>query len=127
MSDKATAASKTVAAHAPPKPAALATMTRDMLALQAHFGQAVIQPAPHEGVLVAAERLRDVAAFVRDELKYDMLTSETADRIRKIKTSVAPNSVSSQPRMGGFCRCCWKVATRSLSRRTTSRKNLSVK
>ena len=66
-------------AHAEKKPAiTLAVLTPEMEALQQHFGAELIQPAPNEGVLVAdSSRLTDVAAFLRDEMHLEMLTSVT--------------------------------------------------
>ena len=56
--------------------APLAQLTPDMAALQERFGEA-IQPAEYEGVVVANDKLVEVATAIRDDLGYDYLSSVT--------------------------------------------------
>jgi NADH:ubiquinone oxidoreductase subunit D/NADH:ubiquinone oxidoreductase subunit C len=61
------------------KAAPAAQLDADGEQLIAKFGAAAIQPADFVGVLVVDHsKLVDVAKFVRDELRYDMLTNLTA-------------------------------------------------
>jgi NADH:ubiquinone oxidoreductase subunit D/NADH:ubiquinone oxidoreductase subunit C len=67
------------AAHGAPKTPPPAKTDEDMLAVREKFGESLIQPAAHTGVLVSdPSKLIEVATYVRDELKYDMLTNLTA-------------------------------------------------
>lgn len=54
--------------------APLAQLTPEMAKLQERFGDA-IQPAEYEGVVVANDKLVEVARTVRDDLGYDYLSS----------------------------------------------------
>ena len=56
--------------------APLAQLTPEMALLKEHFGDA-IQPAEYEGVVIANDRLLDVAQAIRDDLGYDYLSSLT--------------------------------------------------
>ncbi len=66
--------------HAEKKPAVtLATLTPEMTAVQQRFGEALIQPAAFEGILVTdPAKLREVALFLRDELNFETLSNQTA-------------------------------------------------
>ncbi len=68
------------AKHTDKKPAGtLATLTPEMMVVQQHFGEALIQPAPYEGFLVTdPAKVRDVALFLRDELGFETLSNQTA-------------------------------------------------
>lgn len=72
-------AAKPAPARAEKKPAiTMATLTPEMTALQQHFGESLIQPAPFEGVLVTdVSKLPEVAIFLRDELHLEMLVNVT--------------------------------------------------
>jgi NADH:ubiquinone oxidoreductase subunit D/NADH:ubiquinone oxidoreductase subunit C len=72
-------AAKPAPARAEKKPIiTFATLTPEMTALQQHFGENVIQPAPFEGVLVTdVSKLPEVALYLRDELHLEMLVSVT--------------------------------------------------
>jgi NADH:ubiquinone oxidoreductase subunit D/NADH:ubiquinone oxidoreductase subunit C len=75
----AAGAARPAAGHAAAKPPALAQLTPEMTAVQQKFGESSIQPAPYVGILVNdASKVREVAMFLRDELKYAMLANETA-------------------------------------------------
>jgi len=54
----------------------LAQLTPEMASLQERFGDA-IQPAEYEGIVVANDRLLEVAKAIRDDLGYDYLSSVT--------------------------------------------------
>jgi NADH-quinone oxidoreductase subunit C/D len=56
--------------------APLAQLTPEMTALKERFGDA-IQPAEYEGIVVANDRLLEVAQAIRDDLGYDYLSSLT--------------------------------------------------
>ena len=81
------------AAPAGPKPAAplaaggpgakgaapLAPVSAELEQLQGKFGAAAIEPAPYVGMLLKDNvKLRQVAEFIRDDLKFDILSSVTA-------------------------------------------------
>jgi NADH-quinone oxidoreductase subunit C/D len=72
-------ATKTAAKTAEKKPViTLATLTPEMAAVQQHFGEALIQPAINESILVTdASKVADVALFLRDEMHFEMMTSVT--------------------------------------------------
>ncbi len=73
------AAAPKAAGHGAAKAVPLATLTPEMQQLQQHFGENVIAPAPYVGVLLQDKsRLPEVAAYLRDELKYDSVTNLTA-------------------------------------------------
>lgn len=59
------------------KAAPLAELKGDLAVLKERFGEAV-QPAEHEGVVIANEVLVEAARFIRDELGYRYLSSLTA-------------------------------------------------
>src|SRR5512136_469046 len=54
----------------------LAQLTPDQAALKERFGEA-IQPAEYEGVVVANDRLLEVAGALHDEMGYEYLSSVT--------------------------------------------------
>jgi NADH-quinone oxidoreductase subunit C/D len=56
--------------------APLAQLTPDMTSLKEHFGEA-IQPAEYEGVVVASDKLIEVATALRDDMGYEYLSSVT--------------------------------------------------
>ncbi len=56
--------------------APLAQLTPEMALLKERFGDAV-QPAEYEGVVIANDRLLEVARAIRDDLGYDYLSSLT--------------------------------------------------
>jgi NADH-quinone oxidoreductase subunit C/D len=67
------------AAHGAAKAPPAAKLDAEGEQLIAKFGTAAIQPADFVGVLVVDQsKLVDVAKFMRDELRYDMLTNLTA-------------------------------------------------
>lgn len=62
----------------PAKPVAAAKLTPEMSAIIAKFGSAVA-PAQYEGLMVTDHsKFIEIATFVRDELKYNQLTNNTA-------------------------------------------------
>ena len=58
------------------KTAPLAQLTPDMTSLKERFGEA-IQPAEYEGVIVANDKLLQVAQALRDDMGYEYLSSVT--------------------------------------------------
>jgi NADH-quinone oxidoreductase subunit C/D len=56
--------------------APLAQLTPDMTSLKERFGEA-IQPAEYEGVVVANDKLIEVATALRDDMGYEYLSSVT--------------------------------------------------
>ena len=56
--------------------APLAQLTPDMTSLKERWGEA-IQPAEYEGVVVANDKLVEVARVLRDEMGYEYLSSVT--------------------------------------------------
>jgi NADH-quinone oxidoreductase subunit C/D len=56
--------------------APVAELTGPLAVLKEEFGED-IKPGDHEGVVISADRLVEVATFIRDELGYDYLTSLT--------------------------------------------------
>ena len=57
-------------------PVPLAPLTSEMVSLQERFGEA-IQPAEYEGIVVANDKLVEVATAIRDDLGCDYLSSVT--------------------------------------------------
>jgi NADH-quinone oxidoreductase subunit C/D len=56
--------------------APLAQLTPEMTVLKEHFGDA-IQPTEYEGIVIANDKLIEVAQAIRDDLGYDYLSSLT--------------------------------------------------
>lgn len=70
---------KPAGAHAPAKAAPLAKLDAEMEQLQKAFGEGVLTPADFTGLMVTdSSKLVEIATYVRDTLKYDMLTNLTA-------------------------------------------------
>jgi NADH:ubiquinone oxidoreductase subunit D/NADH:ubiquinone oxidoreductase subunit C len=71
-------AKPTAGGHAAPAKPAGAKMTPEMTAVQDKFGDAV-EAASYEGLLIKDKsKLTEIATFIRDELKYNMLSNLTA-------------------------------------------------
>jgi NADH:ubiquinone oxidoreductase subunit D/NADH:ubiquinone oxidoreductase subunit C len=75
----AKAAAPAAAGHGAAKAAPVAAMDPEMSQVQKHFGEDVIGAGEFIGVLIKDKRkLHDVAAYVRDTLRYDLLSNLTA-------------------------------------------------